>query len=82
MTEWGVVTVLIAVVGLAVTVGKPIITLNSTITKLNVLVDGIKSDVESLTAKNSESHARIWEHNEKQDAKLDDHERRIIVLEK
>lgn len=85
MTEWGVVGVLIAVVGLFFTVGKPVINLNTSITKLTVTVDRLQKDyddlkkqahseVNDLAVKNSDSHRRIHE-------KLDDHEQRITDLE-
>ncbi|WP_373118022.1 hypothetical protein [Holdemania massiliensis] len=85
MTEWGVVGVLIAVVGLFFTVGKPVINLNTSITKLTVTVDRLQKDyddlkkqahseVNDLAVKNSDSHRRIHD-------KLDDHEQRITDLE-
>ena len=72
MTEWGVVGVIIAVVGLFFTVGKPVITLNTSITKLTVTVDRLQKDyddlkkqahseVNDLAVKNSDSHRRIHE---------------------
>ena len=48
MSEWGVVGVLIAVVGLFFTVGKPVITLNTSITKLTVTVDRLQKDYDDL----------------------------------
>ena len=85
MTEWGVVGVIIAGVGLFFTVGKPVITLNTSITKLTVTVDRLQKDyddlkkqahseVNDLAVKNSDSHRRIHD-------KLDDHEQRITDLE-
>lgn len=82
MTEWGVVLVIIALVGLLATIGAPIIKLNSTIVKLLTIVDSLKGDVTELTDKNTQSHGRLWKHNEKQDAKIDDHEKRITVIER
>ena len=85
MTEWGVVGVIIAVVGLFFTVGKPVINLNTSITKLTVTVDRLQKDYDdlkkrahaeasALAVKNSDSHRRIHD-------KLDDHEQRITDLE-
>ena len=48
MTEWGVVGVIIAVVGLFFTVGKPVINLNTSITKLTVTVDRLQKDYDDL----------------------------------
>lgn len=77
MTEWTVLTVLIAVVGLLVTVTAPVIKLMSTITKLSCAVEDLRSDLKTLTGKNSESHARLWEHNKEQDEKISKLEGRI-----
>ncbi len=81
MTEWGVVTVLVTVVGLFAAVGAPVLKLNSTITRLQTVLDDLRSDFEDQKAHNSESHKRLWEHNDKQDEQLDDHEKRITRLE-
>lgn len=87
--EWEIVIGCIAaLVGLFVTVGKPIIGLNQTITKLNVTlqnierrVDGHDAAIKDQERKAKASHERIWDHNEKQDEQLQDHERRIFALE-
>ena len=68
--EWTVVTVIIALVGLFLTLGKPIINLNRAITKLDNTVD-------SLQEYQKKQDSRIDSHS----AKLDDHEKRITVLE-
>lgn len=87
--EWDVFTVLVAVAGLFLSVGTPIIKLNSTITKLNVLlgqmqkrVENIDGEIEDIRQKSKESHRRIWEHNTEQDDKLNNHETRIAMLER
>lgn len=77
MTEWTVITVLIAIVGLGATVTAPIIKLMSTITKLSCAVDGLRADLVSLSRKNSEGHGRLWEHNKAQDEKISKLEGRI-----
>ena len=89
MNEWTVVTVIIALVGLFLTVGNPIIKLNSNIVKLNLSVDALRektdaqaSDLKDFEAHAHESHRRLWEHNDKQDKQLAEHEARIIGLEK
>ena len=88
MNEWTVVTVLIALVGLFITVGKPIINLNNTMTTLNVNVEHnsnelaeLKNDFKSQRDSAHESHQRLCEHNTKQDAKIQDHETRLGILE-
>lgn len=86
--EWTVFTALAAIIGLGVTVGAPIIKLNSNITRLTVVLDTIKTELEeqkkALSAQQAdsrESHRRLWAHNDEQDNTLNDHETRIRVLE-
>lgn len=81
MTEWEVVGVIIALVGFAIAIGTPVIKLNTSITKLIFHIDNLDQGLEKLEAKNHESHSRIWKHNEEQDKELDNHEKRIIILE-
>lgn len=81
MTEWGVVGVIVVLVGLIASILKPLINLNSSITKLTVAVENLQKDVEGMTAKSSEAHRRLWDHNEEQDHKLEDHEIRIQKVE-
>lgn len=88
MNEWTVVTVLIALVGLFLTVGKPIISLNKNITKLDMSVerttarlDRNERAIEKQQQAAHESHEKLWDHNTHQDKQLADHETRISVLE-
>lgn len=68
--EWTVVTVIIALVGLFMTVGKPIITLNGSITHLQDAIDELREDIRVLTGR-----------TDNQEEKLQDHEKRISILE-
>lgn len=81
MNEWGVVGVLVVLVGLGVTVVKPLLELNSSIVKLTARLDQLTGSLSDISDRNAKSHDRLWKHNEEQDALLDDHERRITVLE-
>lgn len=69
--EWTVVTVIIALVGLFMTIGKPIITLNGSITHLQDAIDELREDIRVLTGR-----------TDNQEEKLQDHETRISILEK
>ena len=80
--EWTIVTVIIALVGLGLAIIKPIVSLTQSITKLTVVVQTLQEDMSGLTTKNSQSHARLWDHNDAQDGRLDDHERRITDIER
>lgn len=68
--EWTVVTVIIALVGLFMTIGKPIITLNGSITHLQDTIDELREDIRVLTGR-----------TDNQEEKLQDHETRISILE-
>lgn len=68
--EWTVVTVIIALVGLFMTVGKPIITLNSSITRLQDAILELREDIKVLTNR-----------TDSQEERLQDHETRISILE-
>lgn len=81
MNEWGVVGVLIALVGFGVTVVKPLLALNTSIVKLTTRIDLMTDSLDEISTKNEKSHDRIWRHNDEQDATIDDHEHRITVLE-
>ncbi len=81
MTEWGVVGVVIALFGFAVSVVAPIIKLNTSITRLTVTLETVARELNDQKKSNHESHKRIWEKNEEQDGKLADHEGRITRLE-
>lgn len=68
--EWTIVTVIIALVGLFMTVGKPVITLNSSITRLQDAIDELREDIKVLTNR-----------TDNQEEKLQNHETRISILE-
>ena len=68
--EWTVVTVIIALVGLFMTVGKPIITLNGSITHLQDAILELREDIRVLTNR-----------TDNQEERLQDHETRISILE-
>lgn len=86
--EWTVVTALVVVVGLFITVGTPIIKLNSNIVKLNMNLDALRAKTEENAADLEEqkkhahdAHQKLWDHNNGQDKMLNDHENRIQRLE-
>lgn len=81
MTEWGIVEVIVVLVGLFLTVGKPVVNLTNKITRLTDTVSTLQSDITDFANKNAKSHRELWAKNEKQDEMLLDHEKRISVLE-
>lgn len=81
MNEWQVIGVIVVLVGLGVSVITPIIKLNTTITKLTTVVERLSGDVTDLTARNSKTHDRIFSQLDKHADTLNDHEKRITILE-
>lgn len=86
--EWTAVTVLAAIAGLGVTVGGPVVRLNSSITRLTALLQAMERRLDALEAalaaqrsKAAESHRRLWTREEEQDRRLADHEARLQLLE-
>jgi len=75
VNEWTVVTVVIALVGLFVTVAKPIVGLTNNITRLSEIVERLEARLTELSGENSDAHRRMWE-------RVEDHETRISVLER
>jgi len=71
MTEWGTFGVIAALVAFVIAVVKPIINLNTSITKLSEAVKNLLRYVD----KNDDCHAKFTE-------TLSDHETRITVIEK
>ena len=86
--EWTAVTVLAAIAGLGVTVGGPVVRLNSSITRLTALLqarerrlDALEAALAAQQSKAAESHRRLWTREEEQDRRLADHEARLQLLE-
>ncbi len=79
--EWQIFTVIVAIVGAAVTVTTPVLKLTNTITKLNETCENLENRFKEFEDNNKDSHRRIWEHNEEQDKIISNHEIRITVLE-
>lgn len=80
--EWTVVVVLIALVGLIISVLTPAIKLNTSVTKLSTLVDSLDGKLSSMESNNTEAHRRIWHELDAQKDLIGGHETRITVLEK
>lgn len=81
MDEWTVVTAIVVLAGLIVTVARPLVSLNSTITQLTDAVRVLEKNLDSIAGKNSEQHARLWNHEQEQDKLLGEHEFRLRKME-
>ena len=73
MTEWGVVGVIIALLGLFMTVIKPLLTLNTSIVRLTDQMEHVSADLNKLTDENSRNHKHIHERIDKHAKTLTDH---------
>lgn len=82
MTEWGVVGVIIALVGLIATFVKVGVNLTKAITKLSVVVDRLEKSVDKNQKDVHASFVKLWKHEEEQDDLLNKHETRLQLLEK
>ena len=81
MTEWTVVTVIVAIVGLIATVAAPIIKLTSTINILSGKVELLLSNLEDFKTRYKETLEELKDTDQRQYNQLNDHEHRITQLE-
>ena len=78
---WEIVIGLIALVGFAITVGGPVLKLNTSIVKLNSSIESLKESVDRIDKVNTEEHKKLWEHNDQQDNKISDVTHRVDSIE-
>lgn len=84
MTQWEVFLTIVAILGFCITIFKIssyFNRLDNTIATLNVGISVLNKAVEEIAEHNTESHKRLWDHNEKQDERINDHEARIRKME-
>ena len=81
MTEWQMVGVIVTLIGLGATILTPLLKLNTAITRLSAATDALSKELERQDKKAEERNGRLWEHEHAQDDQLDDHEKRLTVLE-
>lgn len=81
MNEWGVIVMLITLGGGIAALIRPIVTLTKAITELTVTCKNLDGQFAAMQNKNTESHRRIWEHNDEQDKMLNNHEERLKSIE-
>lgn len=82
MNEWTVVMVIVTLVGLGAAVIRPIICLNTSITRLTSIVNELEKSISGLSIKNSEVHGRIWNKLGEHDDTLFSHETRLLIMER
>ena len=81
MTEWEVVGVIIALVGLVGVFVKITFNVSTTLTKLTVTLENLQLCLMELEASKKETHKRIFGRLEGHETLLNDHECRIKILE-
>ena len=70
-----------SVLGVGVTVVKPILQVVKSMTELNESIKTLAEKFGKFEVNNHEDHKRIWRHNDKQDEILQEHELRIKLME-
>ena len=78
---WEIVAGLFVLIGGIDSIVTPIVKLTKSITELTVKVDDFAHQIEQQSVRSKEAHKRLWEHNEEQDEKIQNHELRISSLE-
>lgn len=78
---WEVVAGIITISGFVVTVVKAVLPLTNAVTLLTEQVKELRKEINEMEEKKAEAHKRLWAHNEKQDAKLREHECRLHDLD-
>lgn len=81
MTEWGVVAVIIALVGLIVTVSTPVVKLTSTISKLIEKVDMLISSLGEVKSEHRQDVSELREADRLIDKRLTRVETRMKIEE-
>ena len=82
MTPYEILALMGGALLFAISVGAPVIKLNTSITKLIGAVATLQTLVDKLTADNKAAHQRLWDRSDEHGEQLGDHETRITVLEK
>ena len=81
MTEWGVVTVIVVLVGLLAAIIKPIVSLTKSITALDSSVGTLKESIDKNAKSNETDHTELWNKETEQDKQLGNHAERIAKVE-
>ena len=76
-----VVVALGTIVGTGAAIATPLIKNVKVMTELNVSIKNLTEKFKAFEVNNHDDHKRIWVHNEKQDKEIQEHDRRILLLE-
>lgn len=81
MTEWAVVGVIIALVGLVAAVAGPMLKLNTTLVNATLELKHLKENLKEALTQNTDAHKRLWKEIDRHDEQIKDHDRRIQRIE-
>lgn len=76
-----IVIALGSILSVGVIIVKPMLQTVKIMTELNESIKTLTEKFNKFEVNNHDDHKRIWNHNEEQDEKLQDHEKRIWVIE-
>lgn len=76
-----VIVALGSILSVGVIIVKPILKVVEVMTELTASVKALTEKFNKFEVNNHDDHKRIWCHNEEQDEKLQDHEKRIWLIE-
>ena len=75
MTEWGIVGVLVVLIGLFASLYKPLIRWNTNLTENTMALKAQTETIKSNETRNEKEHGEIWD-------ELGEHDKRISCIEK
>lgn len=78
---WEIFLGIVSLVSFLIALITPLMKLSKSMTELSVNVKNLNDSMDSFIINNTESHRRIWKHNEEQDSKIENHENRITKIE-
>lgn len=81
MTEWGVVLVLVTVLGFISGIITPLIKLNTAIVRLTDAVETLDENLENLSKNNTKTHERIFSRLDEHEEMLNKHATQLIIVE-
>lgn len=76
-----IVVCLGTILGVGAIVVTPMLQVVKSMTELHDSIKTLASKLSQIEINNLEAHKRIWNHNDEQDEKLQDHELRIKLME-
>lgn len=82
MEEWTVVSVIVVLIGLFFTVGKPVLNLNTTLVRLEEKLNGVTAKIDVFERHNDAEHTHINNTLERHEDTLEEHTIRLNKLEK